>query len=73
MTKGKKDIEPLLGSDGMSIVLIDGDQPRTDRRRLGDTETIRHPRIVLAFDLCSSSKIMEDLLLKINFATTRHS
>jgi class 3 adenylate cyclase len=67
MTKGKKDIEPLLGSDGMSIVLIDGDQPRTDRRRLGDTETMRHPRIVLAFDLCSSSKIMEDLLLNDKF------
>ena len=69
MTKGQKEIENLFGSDGdrMSIVRIDGDQPRTDRRRLGDTETIRHPRIVLAFDLCSSSKIMEDLLLNDKF------
>ena len=69
MTKGEKEIEHLFGSDGdgMSIIRIDGDQPRTDRRRLGHTETIRHPRIVIAFDLCSSSKIMEDLLLNDKF------
>ena len=29
--------------------------------------TIKHPRIVVAFDLCSSSQIMEDLLLSEKF------
>lgn len=36
MTKGKKDIENLLGGELMSVVRIEGGQPRTARRRLGD-------------------------------------
>lgn len=36
MIKGEKEIEALLGSDGMQIALIEGGQPRTARRRLGD-------------------------------------
>ncbi len=36
MTKGKKEIENLLGGELMSVVRIEGGQPRTARRRLGD-------------------------------------
>jgi hypothetical protein len=36
MTKGKKEIENLLGGEMMSVVRIEGGQPRTARRRLGD-------------------------------------
>jgi hypothetical protein len=36
MTKGRKEIENLLGGELMSVVRIEGGQPRTARRRLGD-------------------------------------
>ena len=36
MTKGKKEIEPLLGGGLMSVVRVEGGQPRTARIRLGE-------------------------------------
>ena len=36
MTKGKKEIENLLGGELMSVVRIEGGQPRTSRLRLGE-------------------------------------
>ena len=36
MTKGKKKIERLLAGESMAVVRIEGGQPRTARRRLGD-------------------------------------
>lgn len=36
MTKGKKEIENLLGGELMAVVRIEGGQPRTARLRLGD-------------------------------------
>lgn len=36
MTKGKKEIEHLLGGELMSVVRIEGGQPRTARLRLGE-------------------------------------
>ena len=36
MTKGKQEIETRLGGELMSVVRIEGGQPRTARRRLGD-------------------------------------
>ena len=36
MTKGKKEIEGLLGGELMTVMRVEGGQPRTARRRLGD-------------------------------------
>jgi len=36
MTKGKKEIENLLGGELMSVVRVEGGQPRTARLRLGE-------------------------------------
>lgn len=36
MTRGKKEIENLLGGELMAVVRIEGGQPRTARRRLGE-------------------------------------